>query len=415
MSHHLAPPSPPYRYADQQQETTNGAEPGLSPIDQSLGSNYWHQNRRPVQLNKDIPDNKRAKGVIVILARNSNLHGVRASLRQFEARINHRFHYPYVFLNEEPFTDEFKHYVNLLISSTAQYGLIPRQILDQHRVGPPTGHVPTWWGYPDHIDQEKAKLKREEMAALESPPPYADSESYRHMCRFQSGFFFRHPLLDGYDYYWRVEPDVDFYCDVDYDVFQLMKDKGFKYGWNIAIQEIPETIQTLWAATRRFLQRFPAYGVFDSEQSLLTWIMKFDENQIDDYNGCHFWSNFEIGSLDFFRSKPYLDFFDHLDQEGGFFYERWGDAPVHSIAAALLLKKSEIHFFNDIGYNHPPIAHCPTESYLQEKCHCDPAINIDWKDGSCAIPYKDIDPHFVWDEFTYYQETNPFRLKNDFV
>ncbi|SAL97099.1 hypothetical protein [Absidia glauca] len=191
----------------------------------------------------------------------------------------------------------------------------------------------------------------------------------------------------------------------------MMKDRGFKYGWNIAIQEIPETIQTLWAATRRFLTRFPHYGVFDPAQSLLPWVMQVNADS-DDYNGCHFWSNFEIGSLAFFRSQPYLDFFNHLDQEGGFFYERWGDAPVHSIAAAILLKKDEVHFFNDIGYNHPPIAHCPTESYLQEKCHCDPAINIDWQDGSCAKPYKDLDPHFVWDEFTYYRETNPYRLKS---
>jgi alpha 1,2-mannosyltransferase len=142
------------------------------------------------------------------------------------------------------------------------------------------------------------------------------------MCRFQSGFFFRHPLLEPYDYYWRVEPDVDFYCDVDYDVFQMMKDRGFKYGWNIAIQEIPETIQTLWAATRRFLTRFPHYGVFDPAQSLLPWVMQVNADS-DDYNGCHFWSNFEIGSLAFFRSQPYLDFFNHLDQEGGFFYERY--------------------------------------------------------------------------------------------
>lgn len=30
--------------------------------------------------------------------------------------------------------------------------------------------------------------------------------------------------------YRRVEPDVDYYCDIDYDVFQMMKDNGFKYG-----------------------------------------------------------------------------------------------------------------------------------------------------------------------------------------
>lgn len=50
------------------------------------------------------------------------------------------------------------------------------------------------------------------------------------LLRFQSGFFFRHPLLDAYEYYWRVEPDVHYYCDIDYDVFQMMKDKQLKYG-----------------------------------------------------------------------------------------------------------------------------------------------------------------------------------------
>lgn len=48
--------------------------------------------------------------------------------------------------------------------------------------------------------------------------------------RFQSGFFFRHPLLDAFEYYWRVEPDVSYFCDIDYDVFQMMKDKKLKYG-----------------------------------------------------------------------------------------------------------------------------------------------------------------------------------------
>lgn len=32
--------------------------------------------------------------------------------------------------------------------------------------------------------------------------------------------------------------------------------------------------------------------------------------------------------------------------------KRWGDAPVHSIAAAMMLRKEEFHFFNDIGYRH---------------------------------------------------------------
>ena len=50
---------------------------------------------------------------------------------------------------------------------------------------------------------------------------------------------------------------------------------------------------------------------------------------------------------------------------------RWGDAPVHSIAASLFLSKNEIHFFDDIGYRHDSFMHCPMARELQKKCHCD--------------------------------------------
>lgn len=40
------------------------------------------------------------------------------------------------------------------------------------------------------------------------------------------------------------------------------------------------------------------------------------------YNMCHFWSNFEIARLDWFRSKEYEDFFQIMDRSGGFWMER---------------------------------------------------------------------------------------------
>lgn len=126
------------------------------------------------------------------------------------------------------------------------------------------------------------------------------------------------------------------------------------------------------------------------------------------YNLCHMWSNFEIGNLKFWRSEAYRKYFDSLDQAGGFFYERWGkyllllttwwvganvwvvgDAPVHSIAAGLFLKPSELHFFEDIGCTHLPVyrCRCPDERTATDRhgpyqhcpknrpqmCACDPA------------------------------------------
>lgn len=50
-----------------------------------------------------------------------------------------------------------------------------------------------------------------------------------------------------------------------------------------------------------------------------------------------------------------------------------------------MLKKEEIHFFNDIGYYHVPFTHCPTgQQYkVDHKCHCNPKENFDWKGYSC--------------------------------
>ncbi|KAF9201682.1 alpha 1,2-mannosyltransferase 2.4.1 [Haplosporangium sp. Z 27] len=239
-----------------------------------------------------------------------------------------------------------------MTKSIVKFGVVPRE----------------HWSYPAHINQTQAALNRKDMEARNVA--YADSESYRHMCRYESGFIFHHELVQEYDYYWRVEPGVSFSCDLDFDPFMVMKTKKIKYGFTIALPEFVNTIPTLWENVRQFMRLHPEHI---SKRNSLEWI-SYDKGET--YNNCHFWSNFEIVDLSFFRSKAYTDFFNLLDQAGGFFYERWGDAPVHSIAAALMLERREIRFFNEIGYRHEMYEHCPESPSLQLKCACDPKDNV---------------------------------------
>ena len=51
---------------------------------------------------------RRANAVLLMLVRNSELDNALSSVTQLEERFNKRFGYPWVFLNEVPFTDEFK-------------------------------------------------------------------------------------------------------------------------------------------------------------------------------------------------------------------------------------------------------------------------------------------------------------------
>lgn len=99
-------------------------------------------------------------------------------------------------------------------------------------------------------------------------------------------------------------------------------------------------------------------------------MLRNSDSNGDLWNICHFWSNFEIADLDFYRLKAYRDLFAYLDKEGGFYHERWGDAAVHSLAAAMLLKPEELHHFSDLGYIHDGLQYCTSRSMsMKEEDH----------------------------------------------
>lgn len=108
---------------------------------------------------------KRENAAFVVLARNSDLNALRESMQMMEDRFNHKFHYPWVFLNNEPFDDKFKEWTTGISSGKTHYGELTKEM----------------WGYPDWIDQEKAKESRDKM--VEAEVIYGGLESYRHMCR----------------------------------------------------------------------------------------------------------------------------------------------------------------------------------------------------------------------------------------
>jgi alpha 1,2-mannosyltransferase len=288
-----------------------------------------------------VHSTERENAAIVILVRNREAQDLASSLREFEAMFNSKYNYPYVMLNDEPFTQEFKDTIEPVISGKVEYGLVPT----------------SQWSVPSWINATHALEKIAEMG--QTNVPYGGSLSYRHMCRYNSGFFFRHPLVMQYDYYWRVEPGVRFLCEIDYDPFVYMRENKKKYSFVISFDEVAPTVPTLYPTIKEYIK----------ERNLKPTWMGFFENEQGDFNMCHFWSNFEIGDLRFFRSPQYIDFFDYLDKKGGFFYERWGDAPVHSLAVGLFLKKSEVHYFNDIGYHHHPYGKCPVGEPYTNKCH----------------------------------------------
>lgn len=297
--------------------------------------------------------------VILILCRNEEQDGIRKTLENFEERFNKHHHYPYVFLNDKEFTEEFKAVLSKTTHGTATFGKVDPEMWD----------VPAW------ID--RGLMQRNGQAMLAKGVPYASMESYHSMCRFFSRSFYKHPLVQKYDYYWRIEPNVRFRCDIEDDPFEYLKKNNKKYGFVITIREFMESIPTLMPTTAMFLRDY--YDELPANKNLLSFMFNNGE-----YNGCHFWSNFEIASFEFLRSKEYNKYVDALENAGGFYYERWGDAPVHSLAAAMLLDKKETHFFDKIGYTHDAITHCPKDG---KNCDCNAGESIDTNPYSCLREY----------------------------
>lgn len=132
------------------------------------------KNRKnTILIQKPIPPKppaRRANAAFVMLVRNSDGQGARSAVRQIEDRFNRNFQYPYVFLNDVPFTEEFKALVRPMSKANMTFGLVP----EEH------------WSYPEWISTTKAKDARKAMAKV----VYGWSESYRHMCRYATGVCF---------------------------------------------------------------------------------------------------------------------------------------------------------------------------------------------------------------------------------
>jgi mannosyltransferase len=128
------------------------------------------------------------------------------------------------------------------------------------------------------------------------------------------------------------------------------------YGFTIAVKELKETVPNIfrYASAYKRLNNLTSQGLWEMfvekpkesdkkklpkedpkyKKPLPEEISKMepgsgelpridpDAMEGESYNMCHFWSNFEIARLDWFRSREYEEFFQMMDRSGGFWMER---------------------------------------------------------------------------------------------
>ncbi|KAI8975196.1 nucleotide-diphospho-sugar transferase [Mycotypha africana] len=299
-----------------------------------------------------------ARGVVYLLVRNEDLPKVRLTMREFldrmKATTNVRNNtYPWVFLSAQKFTPDFKKYVSSMIPSDEFKG---RRVF--------FGQIDLEaWSSPEWIDTTRTEEGIMKQILAQQSLKNVDSLTKKQKMRYQTGLFFYHPLFDNVEYVLRLEPGASFPCDITTDPFETMKKKNKKLGMH------------------SFLN---SSFILPAHETIHPWLFN-SYNETVQYNFCHFSTAFEMVNLDFLKSEQYSKFFQYLDLVGGFFYERWSDGAIRTIAASLFLQKDNIHFFNNIGYSYANTQHCPFDNKSMDQCLCDMKQNTNLKRNSCTL------------------------------
>lgn len=257
---------------------------------------------------------QRPKAAIVYLARSTekDLALLRRSLRLLDRHFNQRFDYPVLIFHED-------------FSPALQRSL---QAMTRSRLLFPQVE----FAFPDFVDRSRV-------------PEFVFGRfgvGYRHMCRFFAGAFAFHPALAEFDWYMRLDTDSFLRGRVAEDPFQRMDASGADYGYITMLQERPEVVVGLWEAV----------CAYASANGLETPAFRGLATAAGTWNLRYYYNNFEICRLSFLRSGAHQRFFEYLDRQEGIYRHRWGDAPIRTMAVAMLLPPEKVLRFGDIPYSH---------------------------------------------------------------
>lgn len=152
------------------------------------------------------------------------------------------------------------------------------------------------------------------------------SIGYRHMCWFFSGGLYKEPIMYSFKYYLRLDTDSYILSPVSYDIFEAMEKGGYKYGYieDAVQQDDPAVIIDLWPTAERICTIL-------RDSLIVKPIADIPEGRM-------YYTNFELGDIEWFQQSAYNSFFKFIELWGGIYKHRHGDAPIKYIGVNLFLE-----------------------------------------------------------------------------
>ncbi len=168
---------------------------------------------------------------------------------------------------------------------------------------------------------------------------------YRHMFNFFSGLIYESNILKEYKYYLRLDTDSFCLSQIKYDLFDWMETTNTSFAFiEQAVQkDNPKVILGLWNSVKTWIKQ--------NHVSILKTIEEIPE-------GTMYYTNFELAETSFFLpGSSYYEFYKFINQSGGIFTNRWGDAPIKYIGVNLFLEKEKIKPVRGFVYQHGAVYH----------------------------------------------------------
>lgn len=198
---------------------------------------------------------------------------------------------------------------------------------------------------PKHIDTKKL----EEIISLQ-PVPYWRNLNYRLMCNFWMNHFMKY--TEGFDYVMRLDDDSIIEEPLTQDLFRLMDQKKLVYMSNLV--HIDCGICN-YGMKDLFEKMLPTYkealnnGMFVASTlkpgtehyeklKKICSIVDDKECNIAEFNTpmpLMYYNNFFVTDTKFWKQNLVKDVIQKVNEHGGIFYYRYGDAPLQTIIATL--------------------------------------------------------------------------------
>ena len=195
---------------------------------------------------------------------------------------------------------------------------------------------------PETLRNSKVHIPERTLCA-----PGSSTLGYRHMCRFHATLVHTYMKQLGYaqyDYIMRLDDDSAVTFPIGYDIFRFMRENKKEYAFTNMVADEPACVVDLWEQSEVFYNSTIRDHRNHSSSALFpSWP-----------RGVVFYNNFEISAMSLWESQTWRQYMQYIDELGGIYTLRWGDAPLHTIGVTMILDTAQIHAFTDIGYRHDP-------------------------------------------------------------